>query len=190
VTPNAILLDELEGLKKGIVSPQLVPTKAIIDPELMVSMPEGLTASTGMDALAHSFESYISKKANPLSDLFARESIRLIFKSLKRAFTNGRDLGARSDMALASLYGGIALSHSGTCGFMLWPIRWGRIQDPHGISNAILLHPVMKFNQPFIENRLSELATLIGLSPTTEGLPSLFLEALQNLTRRSTYHKI
>lgn len=184
VTPNAILLYEAEGLKKGIVSSYLVPTKAVIDPGLMVSMPKGLTASTGVDALAHSLESYISKKANVLSDLFAKESIRLIFKSLKKAFANGQDMEARTDMAFASLYGGIALSNSGTCGVhaLAYPLG-GQYRIPHGISNAILLYPVMEVNQPFVEDRLTELAMGIGFSPSTTGLPARFLQELKRLIR-------
>jgi alcohol dehydrogenase class IV len=182
VTQNAIFIDEDSNLKKGIVSTCLFPTKAAIDPELMVTMPAALTASTGMDALAHSLESYISKKANAVSDLFARDSIRLIFKSLKKACDHGHDLGARMDMALASLYGGIALSHSGTCAVhaLSYPLG-GIYRIPHGISNAILLLPVIEVNQPYIKRRLSELAMCIGFPETEENLDSLFVGELREL---------
>ncbi len=110
VTPIAILLDEEENLKKGIVSPHLVPDAAYVDPLLTVSLPPSVTAATGLDALTHCIECYASKVAHPAVDLYALQGIRLIAANLLRAVEHGDDLEARANMALGSLYGGLCLA--------------------------------------------------------------------------------
>ena len=110
VTPIAILLDEVENLKKGIVSPHLVPDAAYVDPQLTVSLPPAVTAATGLDALTHCIECYASKFAHPAVDLYALQGIKLIAANLLRAVEQGDDLEARANMALGSLYGGLCLA--------------------------------------------------------------------------------
>jgi alcohol dehydrogenase len=185
VTPNAVFVDESEANKKGIVSEYLIPMAAVVDPTLMVSMPPELTASTGIDALSHSLESFVSRKANAFSDLFAKESVKLAFENLDQACAHGEDVKARSGMALASLYGGFALTHSGTCGAhaLAYPLG-GRFKVPHGIAVAVLIRPVMDFIRPAIQTRLAELATYLGFSGPLERLPDIFMNELENLLSR------
>lgn len=147
VTPNAIVTDKKAKVKKGIVSHFLLPDVAIVDPSLTLSLPPKITASTGVDALTHSIESYVSLNASPLSDVIALESIKLISHSLKRAVEDGSDIEARYNMALGSLLGGIALTNAGTGGVhaLAYPLG-GQFGIPHGLSNALILPYIVEFN--------------------------------------------
>jgi alcohol dehydrogenase len=147
VTPNALFIDEEEKVKKSFVSSYLVPDVAIVDPEVTVTLPPDITASTGMDALTHCLESFISLRANPMSELFSLEGIRQISGSLREAYTNGANLRARHAMSLGSLCGGIALTNAGTTAVhaLAYPLG-GRYGISHGISNAIMLPYVMEYN--------------------------------------------
>jgi len=116
VTPNAIVKDKKEESKKAVASPYLIPDLVILDPGLTLSLPPKVTAETGIDAFTHAIECFICKKSNPVSDLFALDSMRLISKYLRRAVRNGSDKGARYYMALGRLNGGIAITNSGTRG--------------------------------------------------------------------------
>jgi alcohol dehydrogenase len=147
VTTNALIIDKTEKVKKSFVSSHLVPEVAIVDPELTVTVPSPITASTGMDALAHCLESFISLRAHPMTELFSLEGIRRISGSLREAYTNGANMDARYDTSLGSLYGGIALTNAGTVAVhaLAYPLG-GRFGISHGISNAIMLPYVMKFN--------------------------------------------
>ena len=109
VSPNAILLDENEHLKKGVVSPYLMPDATYVDPLLTVTMPSAVTAGTGLDALTHCIEAYTNKFAHPYVDILALQGIRLAGSSLARAVADGKDLEAREAMSLASVYGGMCL---------------------------------------------------------------------------------
>ena len=116
VSPNALLLDEATIAKKAVISPALVPDAAVIDPELMLSLPPALTATTGLDALAHCLETYANLSAHPAVDLHSLEGVSLIGAHLARAVGNGTDLEARSAVALGSLYGGLGLGPVNTTG--------------------------------------------------------------------------
>ena len=133
VSPNAILLDERDHLKKGIVSPYLIADAAYVDPKLTWTVPAKVTADTGMDALTHCIEAYTNKFAHPAVDIYALQGIRLISKNLERAVRDGQDVEAREALALGSL------------------------------SNAILLPSVMKFNTPACPKRYAEVALAFGL---------------------------
>jgi alcohol dehydrogenase class IV len=147
VTPNAILTDTKEKLKKAIVSPFILPRIAIIDPLLHLSMPASVTSSSGIDALAHAVESYTSNNANILTDLFAREAMILIGRSLRTAVANGNNLEARFDMAFGSLYAGISLANAGVTAVhaLAYPLG-GQCNIAHGVANGLLLPYVMEFN--------------------------------------------
>lgn len=164
VTPNAIVSVPEEELKVGIISRHLLPKLVIIDPVLTISLPKSITAATGMDAFTHSLESYISNKANPISDMFALESIRLIAESLVLAYHNGSDLEAREKMLLGSMYGGMALSAAGTAAVhaLAYPLG-GKFNISHGVANSMLLPHVMAFNQDAIADRLRKVAGAMGL---------------------------
>lgn len=161
VSPNAILLDERDGMKKGIISPCLVPDAAYIDPVLTVGMPANITASTGMDALTHCLEAYTNKFAHPMVDLYALEGIRLISKSLVKACTN--DLQARTDVSLGSLYGGMCLGPVNTTAVhaLSYPLG-SEFKIAHGLANALLLPGVMEYNLVADAERFQQVALALG----------------------------
>jgi alcohol dehydrogenase class IV len=147
VTRNAVIASPENQVKVSIRSPLMIPQVAIVDPELTVSMPPSLTASTGMDALTQVIEAYVSNRANPMTDIIAREGILLGARSLPRVFDNGRDITSREDMALCSLFGGLALANGGlgaVHGFA-GPIG-GLFNAAHGEICASLLPYVVKAN--------------------------------------------
>jgi len=126
----------------------------ILDPELTFSVPPKITAETGIDAFTHAIECFICKKSNPMSDLFALDSMRLISKYLRKAVRNGSDKEARYYMALGSLYGGIAITNSGTGGVhaLAYPLG-GKYNISHGLSNSILLADIMEFNSKAVPEK-------------------------------------
>ena len=166
VSPNAILLDERDQLKKGIASPFLVADAAYVDPRLTWTVPPKVTADTGMDALTHCIEAYTNKFAHPAVDIYAREGIRLISANLKKAVTNPDDKEAREALALGSLYGGLCLGPVNTAAVhaLSYPLG-GEFHIPHGLSNAVLLPSVMKFNLPACPQRYAEVAMACGIAP-------------------------
>jgi len=170
VTPIAVLSDTKEHLKKGIVSDRLYSKIALIDPELTVSLPPYVTAYTGMDALTHSIEAYTNKYAQPFIDTFAIESIRLIGRNLRKAVSCGKDIEARYNMTLASLYGGLCLGAVNTAAVhaLAYPLG-GTYDVPHGIANALLLPYVMEFNLPSNPKKYADIAAALG--ENIEGLP-------------------
>jgi alcohol dehydrogenase len=172
VTPNAILTDHKDQLKKAIVSPYILPRAAVIDPELTLSMPPVVTSFTGMDALTHAIESYTSMNATPLTDMYAREGIRLIAQSLRTAVSKGEKLEARYDMSMGSLYAGISLANAGVGAVhaLAYPLG-GQFNVAHGIANGLLLPHVMEFNYIADVTKFAEVAKLMGES--VEGLSVL-----------------
>jgi alcohol dehydrogenase class IV len=154
VTRNSVLASTEHRVKVSLRSPTMLPDLAVIDPELTYSMPPSLTASTGLDALTQILEPFVSVKSNPLTDALCREGLKRASRSLRRAFENGSDTAAREDMAIASLFGGLALANSklgavhgfaGTMGAMF--------SIPHGIICACLLPHVMEVNVKALERR-------------------------------------
>ena len=166
VSPNAILLDERDHLKKGIVSPYLIADAAYVDPKLTWTVPAKVTADTGMDALTHCIEAYTNKFAHPAVDIYALQGIRLIAANLVKAVRNGNDQEAREALALGSLYGGLCLGPVNTAAVhaLSYPLG-GEFHIPHGLSNAILLPSVMKFNRPANLRRYAEVAVALGVEP-------------------------
>ncbi len=166
VSPNAILLDENDHLKKGIVSPCLVADAAYVDPRLTWTVPSRVTADTGMDALTHCIEAYTNRFAHPAVDIYALQGIRLIAANLERAVSDGYDQEAREAMAFGSLYGGLCLGPVNTAAVhaLSYPLG-GEFHIPHGLSNAILLPSVMKFNRPANLKRYAEVAIAMGCEP-------------------------
>lgn len=163
VSPNAILLDERDRLKKGIVSPYLLADAAYVDPELTFSVPAKVTADTGMDALIHCMEAYTNKFAHPAADIYALQGMKLIAANLLKAVNDGSDREAREALALGSLYGGLVLGPVNTAAVhaLSYPLG-GEFHIPHGLSNAILLPAVMKFNYPANSRRYAEVALALG----------------------------
>lgn len=147
VTRNAVIGSPNHQVKVSMRSRKMIPTVALVDPQLTYSMPPSVTASTGMDALTQVIEGYLSSNANIMTDMVSAEGIQLGARSLLRAFVNGQDQDARRDMCLTSLFGGLALANGGlgaVHGFA-GPIG-GMFQAPHGVICASLLPAVMKYN--------------------------------------------
>ncbi|MFJ3055206.1 iron-containing alcohol dehydrogenase [Herbaspirillum sp. NPDC087042] len=165
VTPNAIVTLPDEELKVGIVSRHLLPQLVILDAKLTVGLPKPITAATGMDAFIHALESYISTKANPISDMFAMESMRLIGANLVEAYQNGQSLPARQAMLIGSMYGGLALTAAGTAAVhaLAYPLG-GMFNITHGVANSMLLPHVMEFNLDAIVGRLSQVAHALAIA--------------------------
>lgn len=166
VSPNAILLDERDALKKGVVSPHLMADAAYIDPQLTWSVPPKVTAETGIDALTHCIEAYTNKFAHPLVDVYALQGIRLIAANLLTAIKNGKDKEAREALSVGSMYGGLCLGPVNTAAVhaLSYPIG-GEYHISHGLSNAILLPTVMRFNLPAATKRYADVAVACGVEP-------------------------
>ena len=154
VTRNSVLASREHRVKVSLRSPTMLPDLAVIDPGLTYSMPPSLTASTGLDAFTQLLEPFVSVKSNPLTDALCREGLKRAARSLRRAFEKGSDRLAREDMAIASLFGGLALANAklgavhgfaGTMGAMF--------SIPHGVVCARLLPHVMEVNVKAIEQR-------------------------------------
>jgi len=147
VTANAVLASPAHGLKASLRSPLMIPRVALVDPELTVSCPPRVTAASGLDALTQCLEPFVSVRANPLTDGLAREGLRRAAAGLRAAYADGNDRGARADMAMCSLLGGIALANAklgavhGLAG-----VIGGTADVPHGMACAALLAPVMEAN--------------------------------------------
>jgi len=165
VSPNAILLDVSDELKKGVVSPHLVPDAAFVDPLLTVSVPSAVTAATGLDALTHCIEAYANKFAHPIVDTYALQGIQLISANLVRAVRDGQDVDARAALALGSLYGGLCLGPVNTAAVhaLAYPLG-GKFHIAHGVSNALLLPHVLRFNYSVAPERYAEIAAALGIA--------------------------
>lgn len=165
VSPNAILFDEVSGLKQAVISPRLIPDIACIDPELTVSLPPALTAATGLDALCHCIEAYTNKFAHPLVDRFALDGIRLIGTALVDAVQDGTCIEARTALAIGSYYGGLCLGPVNTAAVhaLSYPLG-SAMRLPHGISNAVLLPSVFRYNLQANPERHAEVGRHLGLN--------------------------
>ncbi len=163
VTPNAIVTDTDAKLKKAVVSPYIFPRVVILDPMLTVSMPATVTSSSGIDALTHAIECYTSNKATIVSDLFAKDAIIRIGRSLRTAVADGSNLEARYDMAIGSLYGGMAITNAGVTAVhaLAYPLG-GQFNIPHGVANGLLLPYVMEFNAMGSIQKFADVARFMG----------------------------
>jgi len=183
VSPNAVLIDE--SLKKGVVSPFLVADLAICDPDLTISSPPSVTASTGIDALVHCMEGYANKAAHPTVDLYALEGIRRISRSIETAVKQGTDRNARTDVMLGAIYGGLCLGPVNTAAVhALSAPLGGEYRVAHGIANSLLMPHVFRFNLPAMPERYADIAMALGVKPA--GTPLATAEAgLAKLTALS-----
>ena len=163
MTPSAIFDDTDRQLKAGIVSSRLMAAAAIVDPDLTISCPAHVTAAAGLDALTHALEAYVAVKANPISDLYALEAVRLVGMHLRGSVSRGSDRVARTGQLLASMYGGITIVAAGTglCHAMAYPLG-SAYKVPHGMANALLLPAVMAYNIPGDVAKFARLAEALG----------------------------
>ncbi len=158
-TINYVIIDEDKHKKMVCVDPNDIPCCAIIDAELMYSLPKGTTAATGMDALTHAIEGYITKAAWELSDMFEIEAIRLINKYLRQAVYDPQNPVGRSGMALAQYVAGMAFSNVGLGVVHGMAHPMGSLFDiPHGVANALLLPTIMEYNKPVCIDKYVEIA--------------------------------
>lgn len=163
--------------KKAIFSSKIVSTVAIVDPLLTITAPPALTAATGMDALTHAIETYVSQEAQPLTDTLAMEAVRLIRRYLRRAVADGSDLEARRGMANAAFMAGLAFSN-GQLGIVhaVAMVMGGQFNIPHGVANALMLPYVMEFNEMAATYRFARIAKALG-------------ERIEGLSERDAAHR-
>ena len=157
VTPNAIVAVPEKELKVGIVNENMIADYVILDARMIKNLPRKIAAATGVDALAHCIECYTSNKANPLSDTFALHGLDLIINNIIPACDDPEAMAEKNAMQVAAFYGGLAITASGTTGVhaLSYPLG-GKYHIAHGVSNAMLLVPVMKFNEPVCRQRFAE----------------------------------
>jgi alcohol dehydrogenase class IV len=166
-TRIAVITDEENDVKMMMGSNYMLPVAAIGDPLLTLAKPQGLTSATGIDALTHAIEAYVSVKHNPMSDLFALSAIELISANLRMAWSNGNNVEARANMMLGSLHGGIAFSNSSVALVHGMARPLGAVFNvPHGVSNAVLLKEVMEFSIPGNPVRYARIAEAMGENVT------------------------
>ena len=189
VTPISILTTG-KSEKMGVVSPVLIPDIALLDPELTLGLPAHVTAATGIDAMVHAIEAYASTSANnnPLSKVLAKQALRLMGAALETAVHKPRVIEARSDMLLGSLLAGQAFANSPVAAVhaLAYPIG-GHYKVPHGLSNALVLPQVLRFNAVTAPQSYAEIAAcafpdLAGLSPQVAA--TAFAEAMADLSKR------
>ena len=162
VTINYVITDVEKNRKMVCVDPHDIPVVAVVDPEMMASMPKGLTAATGMDALTHAIEGYITKAAWELSDMFHLKAIEIISRSLRGAVANTPE--GREGMALGQYVAGMGFSNVGLgiVHSMAHPL--GALYDtPHGVANAIILPTVMEYNAPCTGEKYRDIAKAMGV---------------------------
>ncbi|WP_262272001.1 iron-containing alcohol dehydrogenase [Microvirga yunnanensis] len=186
VTPISIVTTGAHE-KKGVVSALLIPDVALLDPDLTVNLPPAVTAATGIDAMVHAIEAYTSTSPNnnPLSQALAREALSLLGRNIERAVHHGQDIEARSAMLLGSMLAGQAFANSPVAAVhaLAYPIG-GHFGVPHGLSNALVLPHVLRFNASACETAYAELAP--HAFPDLEGRAtgSAFVEGLAALCAR------
>ncbi len=163
LTRFTIITDEERHIKMAIVDKHITPLIAVNDPLLMHDMPASLTAATGMDALTHAIEAYVSVAANPVTDANAEKAIELISQSLKNAVDNGKDAVARDNMAYAEYLAGVAFNNASLGYVHAMAHQLGGLYDlPHGLCNALLLPYVQEFNIKPAAAKLKKVAQLMG----------------------------
>ena len=163
VTIFTIIANTKTNIKMLIASPHLMPRLAVIDPLLTITMPKVITASTGLDALTHAIEAYVSRKAQPMTDVLALSAIRLLAQNIPRAWLNGNDVEAREQTMLGSYQAGLAFGNASVALVhgLSRPIG-AYFHVPHGLSNVVLLGPVMEFSLHGSPKRYADIAAALG----------------------------
>lgn len=158
-----VITDTERKVKMLIGGEAVVPKVAILDPNLTTMMPRNVTAATGMDALTHAIEAYISKASQPMTDIYALKAIELISGNLPKAILDGENIKARENMLLGQMYAGFAFSNASVALVHAMARPLGAYFDvPHGLANALLLPKVMEFNRPTCKDKLAKIAELMG----------------------------
>jgi alcohol dehydrogenase class IV len=187
VTVAAVISDPAAQRKLVVADTRIVPDMAALDPTLMTGLPPAVTAATGMDALTHAVEAYISQWATAATDRLALAAVGMVFAHLPRACEHGSDLHAREQMALASTYAGMAFTRANVGNVHAIAHQLGaRYHTPHGLANAIVLPHVLRFSLEAAAPRLAMLARRIGIAADADDarLAARFVDAVQALGER------
>ena len=185
-TPNAIVAVPEKQLKVGIVNTEMIADYVILDAVMIKNLPRKIAAATGVDALAHAIECWTSNKANPFSDFFAIQALDMILNNIEKACDDPDAMDAKNQMQIASFYAGIAITASGTTAVhaLSYPLG-GKYHIAHGVSNAILLAPVMRFNEPACRERLAAVydRCMRGGEATAEGKSAAVIARLEQIVK-------
>ena len=185
-TPNAIVAVPEKQLKVGIVNPEMIADFVILDAVMIKKLPRKIAAATGVDALAHAIECWTSNKANPFSDIFALQALDMILNNSERACDDAEAMDAKNQMQIASFYAGVAITASGTTAVhaLSYPLG-GKYHIAHGVSNAILLAPIMRFNELACRERLAAAydRCIRGGETTLEGKSAAVITRLEQIVR-------
>ena len=171
--------------KFAVASDKIVPAYAVLDPQLMVSLPPHITAHTGMDALTHAIEAYVGKAGTPFTDEHAEKAVKIIFADLEQVFADGSDLEKRSNLAYASYCAGLAFTRA-LVGYVhaIAHNLGGLYGVPHGLANAIVLPYILEFSREDCETKLARLAVVGGLGDPQESdreLSHRFIEKIRSM---------
>ena len=180
VTPFAVITDRVRKYKLTVISSRIIPKVALLDPGLISGLPATIAASTGLDALTHAIESYVSLFSSPYSDAFAEKAIEMIGANLRLFVANRSNEEAAGSMLVASLFAGLAFTHArlGNAHAMAHPLG-GYFDVPHGVANAVLLPYIMDYNRMADPEKFSRIARLMGEEATPQGA----VEAVRKLNR-------
>ncbi|MER2537800.1 MAG: iron-containing alcohol dehydrogenase [Azonexus sp.] len=191
VTPISILTTPSHE-KKGVVSPLLYPDVALLDSRLTLGLPPAVTAMTGVDAMVHAIEAYTTRlKKNPLSDALAVKALQLLYANLPAAVSDGKDATVRENMLLGSLFAGMAFANApvGAVHALAYPLG-GHYHLPHGLSNSLVLGPVLEFNLPAAQTLYAELGRAIApgaVSASDEVAATIFVKSIRQLVATMPY---
>lgn len=185
-TPNAIVAVPEKQLKVGIVNSEMIADFVILDAVMIKKLPRKIAAATSVDALAHAIECWTSNKANPFSDIFALQALDMILNNIERACDDAEAMDAKNQMQIASFYAGVAITASGTTAVhaLSYPLG-GKYHIAHGVSNAILLAPIMRFNELACRERLAAAydRCIRGGETTLEGKSAAVITRLEQIVR-------
>lgn len=187
-TIGAVISDTISHKKELVIDTKLVPLVAALDPDLMKGLPPAITAATGMDALTHLVESYLSGMANEESDYYARSGIQMIFENLPLVYKRGNMLKAREKMALASYYGGLTINIAGLGYVHAFSHQLGAHYGiPHGLANATVLPYVLEFNKATSADRMAQISRFLNLAlpgDSEKHLAEKFIHAVKSLIKQ------
>lgn len=194
VTRAYVVTDEVRKSKMLMVDANCLSYLAINDPDLMVGMPPALTAATGMDALTHAIEAYVAKSHFPFTDGIALEAVSLVGKSLEKAYEDGRNIEARTDMCWAEYMAGLAFSNAGLGMVHAMAHQLGGFYNtPHGVANAILLTHVMRYNTSACKERYADIARALGIQTakmTADQAANAAIEYIEGMAERMKIPKL
>lgn len=184
VNAFGVITDEATHVRFYVGHSSALAKAAILDPELTIGLPPKSTAATGMDALVHAVESFISRRNNPYSDGIAFQTVEMVSKHLERAYATGSDIEARSQMLLASHIVGVGFSHTGL-GLVhgIGHSLGGHFNIPHGVALCLVLEEVLRFNAPAVTDRLAKISFALGVGDTSANEENNCEAAIQEISR-------